>query len=137
MTENQHPLSEAAAAVLATKFAPGVAFQMLTSVSPDDLTAYGRLAFDAGREYERATARPIADEQEEPTPRRRGAVVTVYDRNPGVIQPAHVPGSVHVNGQPVLLVPGGLAVRTDENGAPVVTLSLIPSELHFTQEGRA
>lgn len=131
MNENQHPLSEAAAAELWEAARDPKNSWVVHSVS------VVRTAFDAGREYERATARPIADEQEEPTPRRRGAVVTVYDRNPGVIQPAHVPGSVHVNGQPVLLVPGGLVVRTDENGAPVVTLSLIPSELHFTQEGRA
>lgn len=72
MSTTQHPLSEAAAAVLVTKFAPGVAFQMLTSVSPDDLTAYGRLAFDAGREYERATT-PPAVEVEMPT--EFGAVI--------------------------------------------------------------
>ena len=48
-----HPLTETAAAELSKKFMPGVAFQILASVSPEDLTEYARAAFDAGREHER------------------------------------------------------------------------------------
>ena len=56
-----HPLTETAAAELSKKFMPGVAFQMLANVSPEDLTEYARAAFNAGREHERtnpADARP-------------------------------------------------------------------------------
>ena len=48
-----HPLTETAAAELSKKFMPGVAFQILASVSPEDLTEYARLAYDLGREHER------------------------------------------------------------------------------------
>ena len=47
-----HPLTETAAAELSKKFMPGVAFQILASVSPDDLTEYARAAFDAGQKYQ-------------------------------------------------------------------------------------
>ena len=51
MNENiTHPLTETAAAELVMKFAPSVAFQIIASVAPDDLTEYARAAFDAGRE---------------------------------------------------------------------------------------
>ena len=51
MSENiTHPLAETAAAELVMKFAPSVAFQIIASVAPDDLTEYARAAFDAGRE---------------------------------------------------------------------------------------
>ena len=50
---SDHPLTETAAAELSKKFMPGVAFQILASVSPEDLTEYARAAFDAGREHER------------------------------------------------------------------------------------
>lgn len=55
-----HPLTEAAAVEMSMKFAPSVAFQMVASVAPDDLTEYARAAFDAGREHERTT-NPAAD----------------------------------------------------------------------------
>ena len=61
MTTNDHPLTEAAAAELTKKFMPGVGFQMLASVSPEDLTEYARLAYDAGREHEREHADPHRD----------------------------------------------------------------------------
>ena len=47
-----HPLTETAAAELSKKFMPGVAFQILASVSPEDLTEYARAAFDAGQKYQ-------------------------------------------------------------------------------------
>ena len=54
MSTTQHPLTETAAVEMSMKFAPSVAFQMVASVAPDDLTEYARAAFDAGREHERA-----------------------------------------------------------------------------------
>ena len=51
--DRNHPLSETAAAELSKKFMPGLAFQMLANVSPEDLTEYARLAYDLGREHER------------------------------------------------------------------------------------
>ncbi|MCT1939196.1 hypothetical protein M3C53_02165 [Micrococcus luteus] len=48
-----HPLTETDAVEMSMKFAPSVAFQMVASVAPDDLTEYARAAFDAGREHER------------------------------------------------------------------------------------
>ncbi|MDO4240861.1 hypothetical protein [Micrococcus sp.] len=67
MSTTQHPLTETAAAELSKKFMPGVAFQILASVSPEDLTEYARLAYDLAREHERehAQARP-AEEVELP-----------------------------------------------------------------------
>ena len=47
-----HPLTEIDAAALSQKFMPGVAFQILASVSPEDLTEYARAAFDAGQKYQ-------------------------------------------------------------------------------------
>ena len=47
-----HPLTEAAAVEMSMKFAPSVAFQMVASVAPDDLTEYARAAFDAGQKYQ-------------------------------------------------------------------------------------
>ena len=61
MSTTQHPLTETDAVEMSMKFAPSVAFQMVASVAPDDLTEYARAAFDAGREYERTNpddARP-------------------------------------------------------------------------------
>ena len=56
-----HPLTETAAAELSKKFMPGVAFQILASVSPEDLTEYARLAYDLAREHEREHADPHHD----------------------------------------------------------------------------
>lgn len=56
-----HPLTETAAAELSKKFMPGVAFQILASVSPEDLTEYARLAYDLAREHEREHADPHRD----------------------------------------------------------------------------
>lgn len=53
MSTTQHPLTETDAVEMSMKFAPSVAFQMVASVAPDDLTEYARAAFDAGREHER------------------------------------------------------------------------------------
>lgn len=74
---------------------------------------------------------------EDPAPRQRGTVVTICDRNSKTRQPLHIPGDVHINGQPILLAGDGLDVRTNEQGTPIVTLSLIPAELHYTQEPAA
>ena len=52
MSTTQHPLTETAAVEMSMKFAPSVAFQMVASVAPDDLTEYARAAFDAGQKYQ-------------------------------------------------------------------------------------
>lgn len=58
---NTRRLTETAAAELSKKFMPGVAFQILASVSPEDLTEYARLAYDLAREHEREHADPHRD----------------------------------------------------------------------------
>ena len=47
-----HPLTETAAIEMVMKFAPSVAFQIVASVAPDDITEYARAAFDAGQKYQ-------------------------------------------------------------------------------------
>ena len=83
MSTTQHPLTETDAVEMSMKFAPSVAFQMVASVAPDDLTEYARAAFDAGREHERANPDDALR-----AAREQGwdeAVAWGHDRNPRLI----------------------------------------------------
>ena len=66
-----------------------------------------------------------------------GTVITILDRQPGAGMTAHIPGRVLINGARVLIAEGGIKVTTTPDGSPRVQLTIIPAELHFTQEAQA